>query len=86
MFIRINESDYMIILKKLEKQEIISFLFNELKDFLSNNNLIKISISLINFDRDKYKSLFIFIYHCPDILILIKMNESDINKEFINLK
>jgi hypothetical protein len=85
-FIRINESDYIIILEKLEKQEIILSLFNESEDPLSNNKMIEISIPLINFNRDKYKLLSIFIYHCPNLLALIKMNESDINKEFINLK
>jgi hypothetical protein len=48
--------------------------------------MIEISIPLINFDRNKYESFSIFIYYCPDLLALIKMNESDINKEFINFK
>jgi hypothetical protein len=61
-FTRINESDYMIILKELEKQEMISFLFNESEDFSSNNKMIEISISLINFNKDEYESLFIFIH------------------------
>jgi hypothetical protein len=64
----------------------ISPLFNESEDSLFNNKIIEISIPSINFDRNKYKSLSIFIYHCPNLLILIKMDESDINKEFINLK
>jgi hypothetical protein len=85
-FIRINELDYMIILKELEKQEIILFLFNESKDSSSNNKIIEISISSINFNRDEYKSFFIFIHHCLNLLVLIKMNESDINKKFINFK
>jgi hypothetical protein len=85
-FIRINESDYIITLEKLEEQEMISSLFNELKDSSSNNKIIKISIPSINFNRNKYKSLSIFIHYYPNLLILIKMNESDINKKFINLK
>jgi hypothetical protein len=32
IFIRINESDYVIILEKLKKQKIISSLFNESED------------------------------------------------------
>jgi hypothetical protein len=48
--------------------------------------MIEISIPSINFDRNEYESFFIFIYYCPDVLILIKMDESDINKEFINFK
>jgi hypothetical protein len=85
-FIRINESDYIIILEKLKEQEMILFLFNESEDFLFNNKMIKILISSINFDRDEYELLFIFIYYCSDVLALIKMDESDINKKFINLK
>jgi hypothetical protein len=85
-FIRIDELDYMIILEELKEQEVISFLFNESKDPSSNNKIIKISIPPINFNRDEYKSFFIFIYYYPNLLILIKMNESDINKEFINFK
>jgi hypothetical protein len=61
-------------------------LFNESEDLSSNNKIIEISIPLIDFDRDKYESFSIFIYHCPNLLALIKMNESDINKEFINFK
>ncbi len=76
----------MIILKELEEQEIISFLFNESKDFSSNNKIVEISIPLINFDRDEYELFSIFIYYCPNVLALIKVDESDINKEFINLK
>jgi hypothetical protein len=48
--------------------------------------MIEISIPSINFDRNEYESLSIFIYHCPNLLTLIKMDESDINKEFINFK
>jgi hypothetical protein len=64
----------------------ILFLFNESEDSSSNNEMIKISIPLIGFDRDKYKSLSIFIYYCSNVLALTKINESNINKEFINLK
>jgi hypothetical protein len=76
----------MIILKKLGEQKIIIFLFNESEDPSFNNKIIKISIPLIDFDKDKYKSLSIFIYYYPNVLTLIKIDESDINKEFINLK
>jgi hypothetical protein len=76
----------MIILEELEEQKIILSLFNESEDFSSNNEIIEISIPSINFDRNEYESLFIFIYHYPDLLALIKINESDINKKFINLK
>jgi hypothetical protein len=62
------------------------FLFNESEDPSSNNKIIEISIPLINFDRDEYESFSIFIYYCPNLLALIKINESDINKEFINFK
>jgi hypothetical protein len=61
-------------------------LLNESEDPSSNNKMIEISISLIDFDRDKYESLSIFIYYWSDVLALIKIDESDINKEFINLK
>jgi hypothetical protein len=61
-------------------------LFNESKDPLFNSEIIEISIPSINFDRDEYKLFSIFIYHCPNLLALIKMDESDINKEFINFK
>jgi hypothetical protein len=64
----------------------ILFLFNESKDTSFNNKIINISIPSINFDRDEYKLFSIFIYHCPNLLALIKMDESDINKEFINFK
>jgi hypothetical protein len=64
----------------------ISFLLNESKDPLSNSEMIEISIPPIDFDRDKYKSLSIFIYHCLDALVLIGIDELDINKKFINLK
>jgi hypothetical protein len=76
----------MVILKELKEQKITLSLFNKSEDPLSNSEMIEISIPSINFDRDKYKSLSIFIYHCPDLLALIKMDESDINKKFINLK
>jgi hypothetical protein len=85
-FIRIDESDYIIILEKLEEQEIISSIFNESEDPSSNNKIIKISIPSINFNKNKYELLYILIYHCPNLLALTKMNESDINKKFINLK
>jgi hypothetical protein len=64
----------------------ILFLFNESEDLSSNNKIIEISISLIDFNRDEYESFFIFIYHCPNMLALIEMNELNIDKEFINLK
>jgi hypothetical protein len=73
-------------LEKLREQEIILSLFNESEDFSFNNEMVKILISPINFDRNEYELFFIFIYHCPDVLILIKIDESDINKEFINFK
>jgi hypothetical protein len=85
-FTRINESDYIIILKELGEQEIILSLFNKSEDPSSNNKMIKISIPLINFNRNEYKPFSIFIYHCLNLLTLIKVNESNINKEFINLK
>jgi hypothetical protein len=85
-FIRINESDYMVTLKELRKQKMILSLLKESKDPPSNSKIIEISIALIDFDRDKYESLSIFIYYYPNLLALTKMNESDINKEFINLK
>jgi hypothetical protein len=64
----------------------ILFLFNESENPSSNNKIIEISIPPIDFDRNKYKSLSIFIYYCPNVLTLTKMDESDINKEFINFK
>jgi hypothetical protein len=76
----------MIILKKLKKQKIILSLFNESEDPSFNNKMIEISISPINFNRDKYESLSIFIHYYPNLLALTKMNESDINKKFINFK
>jgi hypothetical protein len=85
-FIRINESDYMVILEELGEQEMILSLFNESEDFLSNNEMIEISISLINFNKNKYQLFFIFIYQCLNILALTEINELNINKEFINLK
>jgi hypothetical protein len=54
-------------------------LFNESEDPSSNNKMIEISILLIDFDRDEYKLFSIFIYYCPNLLALTKMNESDIN-------
>jgi hypothetical protein len=64
----------------------ILFLLNESENLSSNNKMIEISIPLIDFNKDKYKLFSIFIYQYPNILILTEMNESDINKEFINLK
>jgi hypothetical protein len=64
----------------------ISSLFNESEDPSSNNKIIKISISPINFNRNEYKSFSIFIHQYLNILVLTEMNESDINKEFINFK
>jgi hypothetical protein len=61
-------------------------LFNESKDLSSNNKIIEISIPSINFNRNKYDSLSIFIYYCPNLLTLTEINESDINKKFINFK
>jgi hypothetical protein len=82
-FTRINESNYIIILEELKEQKILLFLFN---DPSSSSEIVKISIPSINFYRNKYKLLSIFIYYCPDVLALIKVNELDINKKFINLK
>jgi hypothetical protein len=65
----------VIILEELEEQEMILYLFNELTEFLSNNEMVEISISSINFDRDEYESFSIFIYYCPDVLALIKIYE-----------
>jgi hypothetical protein len=76
----------MIILEKLEEQEIILFLFNESENPSSNNKMIEVSISPINFNKNKYEPLSIFIYQYPNILALTEINESDINKEFINFK
>jgi hypothetical protein len=76
----------MITLKKLREQEVISSLFNESEDLSSNNKMIEISIPPINFNKDKYKPFSIFIYQYPNILALTEVNESDINKEFINFK
>jgi hypothetical protein len=80
MFTRINESDYIIILDELGEQEIILFLFNESKDPSSNNEIIEISIPSINLDRDEYESFSIFIYYCPDLLALIKMDNQILTK------
>jgi hypothetical protein len=85
-FTRINESDYIIILKKLKEQKLILSLFNESEDPSSNNKMIEISIPPIDFNKDKYKSLSIFIHQYSNMLVLIEVNESDINKEFINFK
>jgi hypothetical protein len=52
----------MIILEKLGKQKIISSLFNESEDPSFNNKMIKISIPPMNFNKDEYESLSIFIY------------------------
>jgi hypothetical protein len=65
---------------------VILSLFNESEDPLFNNKIIEVSISLIDFDRNEYESFFIFIYYCPNVLALIKIDESDINKEFMNFK
>jgi hypothetical protein len=50
-FTRINELDYIITLEELEEQEIISSLLNESEVPSSNNKIIEISISPINFDK-----------------------------------
>jgi hypothetical protein len=76
----------MIILKELEKQKITLSLFNESEDLSFNNEMIKISFFSINFNKDEYKSLSIFIHQYLNILALTEINESDINKKFINLK
>jgi hypothetical protein len=76
----------VVILEELEEQEMISFLFNESEDPSSNNKMIEISISSINFNKNEYESLSIFIHQYPNMLALIEVNESDINKEFINFK
>jgi hypothetical protein len=65
---------------------VILSLFNESENPPSNNEMVEISILSINFDRNEYKSLSIFIYHCPDLLALTEIDELDINKEFINFK
>jgi hypothetical protein len=48
--------------------------------------MVEISLPPIDFDKNEYESFFIFIYHCLDVLALTKINESDINKEFITFK
>jgi hypothetical protein len=73
-------------LKELGEQEMILSLFNESEDPSSNNKIIEILIPPIDFDRNEYKSFSIFIYYSPNLLILTKVNELDINKEFINFK
>jgi hypothetical protein len=65
---------------------VILSLFNESEDPSFNSEMIEISNLLINFGRNKYESFFIFIYYCPNVSALIKINESDINKEFIDFK
>jgi hypothetical protein len=76
----------MVTLEELEEQEMILSLFNESEDPSSNNKIIEISIPPINFNKDEYKSFSIFIYQYLNMLALIEVNESNINKEFINLK
>jgi hypothetical protein len=61
-------------------------LLNESEDPSSNNKIIEISIPSINFNKDEYESLFIFIHQYPNMLALTEINESDINKKFINFK
>jgi hypothetical protein len=73
-------------LKELGEQKMILSLFNESEDPSSNNKIIEISILPINFNKDEYKSLSIFIYQYPNMLVLIEVNELNINKKFINLK
>jgi hypothetical protein len=63
----------MITLEKLGEQEMISSLFNESEDPSSNNEIIEISIPSINFNRDEYKSLSIFIHQYPNLLALLKI-------------
>jgi hypothetical protein len=65
---------------------VILFLFNESEDPLSNNEMIEISIPPINFNKDEYELFSIFIHQYPNILALTEMNESNINKKFINFK
>jgi hypothetical protein len=64
----------------------ILFLFNESENPSSNNKMIEISIPSINFNKDEYKLLSIFIHQYPNILALTEVNKLDINKKFINLK
>jgi hypothetical protein len=52
----------VIILEELGEQKMTSFLFNESEDLSSNNEIIEISISPINFNKDEYEPLFIFIH------------------------
>jgi RNA recognition motif-containing protein len=76
----------VVTLEKLGEQEMISSLLNESKDPSSNNKMIEVSIPPINFNKDEYEPFSIFIHQCPNILALTEVNESDINKEFINFK
>jgi hypothetical protein len=55
-FTRINESDYIIILEELGKQEMISSLFNESEDPSSNNEIIEISTKM-NINHSLYSSI-----------------------------
>jgi hypothetical protein len=64
----------------------ILFIFNESENPSSNNKMIEISIPSINFNKDEYKLLSIFIHQYPNILALTEVNKLDINKKFINLK
>jgi hypothetical protein len=55
-------------------------LFNESEDPSSNNKIIEVLIPSIDFNKNEYKSLSIFIYQYPNILALTEMNELNINK------
>jgi hypothetical protein len=61
-FIRIDESDYVVILKELEEQKMTLSLFNESEDPSSNNKIIEISIPSIDFNKNKYELFSIFIH------------------------
>jgi hypothetical protein len=52
----------VITLEELGEQEVILSLFNESEDPSSNNEIIEISISPIDFNKDEYEPLFIFIF------------------------
>jgi hypothetical protein len=52
----------VITLEELEEQKVILSLFNESEDSSSNNEIIEISISLIDFNKDEYELFSIFIY------------------------